>query len=239
MRHILFPTDLTNEAHPALAWVRLFANEVKASVTVLHVFRPMLADNTLPTMGSRGAGLDANEDLISTSRQSLEAFVGRLAAEGLVVTGEWRTGNVEDEILEAARERNIDLIITESGEVSTFFDRLAGSAATDVAKDAVCPVLYVPATNGLTAPPVLRSALYVMQQDSTQAEAARQTGELTAALKNLSLHYATLDQLDKHPVDLIIIMDYKRGGLFSGDPVQKVLSKAKVPVLVYHQPAQS
>ncbi|WP_266365357.1 universal stress protein [Tellurirhabdus rosea] len=236
MRNILFPTDLTDAAHPALDWVRLLARQFKATITVLHIYQPMVADTSLPSLNGPGVGVAASQDVVDISRQTLETFVNQLLAEGLVATGDWRTGSVEKEILDAAAEHNADLIITSRDNVSTFFDRLAGSAAMDVARDAVTPVLYVPASddNRAARPAQVSTIAYLMQQDSTQAEASRQTSDIVEAFPDASLHFLTLEQIESQRPDLVVVMDYKRGGLFSTDPVQRLLSRSEVPVLIYH-----
>ena len=51
MTNLLFPTDFSTNNAAALEWVRLFAHKTGATITLLHVFQPMLPDTTLPTIG--------------------------------------------------------------------------------------------------------------------------------------------------------------------------------------------
>lgn len=239
MKNILFPTDFSSETRPVLDWVRVFARQFEATVIILHVFEPQVRDTTLPTFSDPGVGLSASGSVEELSQRRLTELVDQLTAEGLVARSDWRTGDVENEIMSAVKTYQADLIITMPTTGSSFFDRLSGSAALDLARDATCPVLVVPepGEDTVTRPAQVQTIVYVMQPDSTQAQASAQTAGLTDAF-GATLHFATLDQLDQHSPDLIVVMDYKRGGLFTTDPVQKVL-KRDVPVLVYHLPEKS
>lgn len=144
MTNLLFPTDFSANNTDALNWVRLFAHKTGATVTLLHVYQPMMPDSTLPTIGDPGLGIMASQEIEDISRRQLGELAVKLRSEGLSVDVDWRIGTVDDGILEAALDHSADLIVMGRSELSTFFDRLAGSAVTDVADEAKCPVLIVP-----------------------------------------------------------------------------------------------
>ncbi len=165
MKTILFPTDFTNTSHHALSWAKFFAQQHNATIVVLHVYQLPLPDTTLPTMGDLGVGAVASVDLENIGRENLDKFVAQIRAEGFTVDTDWRIGSVEDEIVNSANDHNADLIVTGRSELTGFFDRLVGSAATDVARTATCPVLVVPnAADETTNQPIqIKQIVYATQ----------------------------------------------------------------------------
>ncbi|GAB4022246.1 universal stress protein [Spirosoma sp. KCTC 42546] len=240
MTTLLFPTDFSSNTTAALDWVRLFAHKTGATVTLLHVFQPMVADTTFPTLGDPGMGFIASQELEDISRQRLGKLADELQAEGLSVEVDWRIGFVDDSILDAARERSSDLIIMGRSDLSTFFDRLAGSAVTDVADSAQCPVLIVPTTpeGHAIRPAQVHTIAYAMQPETTQAQVSFQTDSLVEAF-DAQLLILTEDKLEDAHADLIVMQLYPASGfldsLFHPNHVAKLIEKSEVPVLVYHE----
>lgn len=151
MKTILFPTDFTNTSHHALSWAKFFAHQYDATLIVLHVYQLPMPDTTLPTMGDLGMGAIASVELEQIGRENLEKFVAQLRSDGFTADPDWRMGSVDDEIINSANDHHADLIVTGRSELTGFFDRLVGSAATDVARAATCPVLVVPTSDEETA----------------------------------------------------------------------------------------
>lgn len=235
MKSILLPTDFTDTTTSALDWAKLFARHTGAAITLIHVYQPMVADTTLPMMGDMGVGMLASHDLERITQNRLNELVTQLQAEGFTAQADWRLGSVEDEILQASRLYAADLIIASHGGLTTIFDRLIGSAADGLAREAACPVLVIPALSDtdLHLPAQVRSIVYVMQPNSTQSEASDQLNGLTDVF-DVPVTYTPADQIGTSPADLVVVTDYKKGGLFSTNPAEKILSETKVPVLVYH-----
>ena len=240
MTNLLFPTDFSTSTKAALDWVRLFAHKTGATITLLHAYQPMIADSTLPTMGDPGLGVMASQELEGISRQRLESLATELQKEGLPVQTDWQIGSVEESILEAARIHSADLIVMGRSDLSTFFDRLAGSAVTDVAGEARCPVLIVPETpEGPAVRPVqVQTIAYAMQPQTTQALVTFQTESLLKAF-DAQLVVLTEDLLDTVHADLIVMQLYPKSGFLDGllhpNHVARLIEKSDVPVLVYHE----
>ena len=240
MTSLLFPTDFSTSTAATLEWVRLFAHKTGATITLLHVYQPMVPDSTLPTIGDPGIGVMASQELEDISRQQLGILATELRKEGLPVRVDWRVGSVEDNILEAAREYRADLIVMGRSELSTFFDRLAGSAVTDVADGANCPVLVVPvAAEGVAVRPVqIHTIVYAMQSQTTQSLITFQTESLIKAF-DAELTVLTEDELDNIHADLIVMQLYPKtgflDGLFHPNHVAQLVEKSSVPVLIYHE----
>ncbi|GAA4404096.1 hypothetical protein GCM10023187_20930 [Nibrella viscosa] len=228
MKSILFATDFTNATTPALEWVKLIARQYGSMVTILHVFQPMIPDTTLPVMGDMGAGVAASHDIEEISRQNLNELVTRLSAEGINCQSEWRTGAVEDEILGTAREYQVDLIITGRSDITTFFDRLAGSAAADVAIDAPCPVLVIPMPHeGVTARPAqIRTIIYTTQLEFDENHILRQASGLAQTF-NATLKLMKVDASNQPNVnpDDQILRDIRREFGYENIHVDKVESR--------------
>ena len=213
MTNLLFPTDFSTNNAAALDWVRLFARKTGATVTLLHAFQPMIPDTTLPTIGDPGLGIAASQEVETISRRRLDALAAQLKTEGIRVETDWRIGSVNDSILEAARRWSADLIVMGRSDLSTFFDRLAGSAVTDVAGEAKCPVLIVPTPPDGQAirPAQVRTVAYAMQSQTTQAMVTFQTETLLKAF-DADLAVLTEDQLEHTTADLIVMQLYPGGG---------------------------
>jgi nucleotide-binding universal stress UspA family protein len=240
MTNLLFPTDFSTNTAAALDWVRLFAHKTGAKITLVHVYQPMVPDSTLPTVGDPGLGLIASQEIEDISRQRLSQLAAELQAEGLSVEAEWRIDAVEDGILEAAKAHSADLIVMGRSDLSTFFDRLAGSAVSDVADQAICPVLIIPTSEEGKAirPAQVHTIAYVMQPQTTQSQVTFQTESLINAF-DAELVILTDDKLDNAHADLIVMEQQPSVGffdsLFHTDHAAKLIQKSDVPVLVYHK----
>lgn len=240
MTSLLFPTDFSTSTTATLGWVRLLAHKTGATITLLHVYQPMVPDSTLPTIGDPGVGVMASQGLEDISRQQLDVLATELGNEGLSARVDWRVGSVEDNILEAAREYQADLIVMGRSGLSTFFDRLAGSAVTDVADGATCPVLIIPvAAEGEAVRPVqVHKIVYAMQPQTTQSLITFQTESLLKAF-DAQLDVLTEDELNTAQADLIVMQLYPKVGFLDGllhpNHVAQLVEKSSVPVLVYHE----
>ena len=239
MKTILFPTDLFDQHAGTYAYLRLFARAWQARVVVLHVFQPVAADTTLPTFADPGVGTMALIDLETISQKHLNTVVEALRAEGMNAVGDWQMGDVESSLVAAATTYVPDLLITQHSTVATFFDRLAGSAADEVARHAACPVLFIPAQKTVAVPVAspFRSVAYVLQQSITQEIVTEQTKAIVEAF-DAHLTVITPEQLDDNRPDLFVIQRRETGflgGLFGTDPTEKLLATSAVPVLVFHK----
>ena len=238
MKTILFPTDLFDQSSDTFTYLHLMARAWQARVILLHVYQPVVADTSLSTFADPGVGSMATLELETISQQHLNTLVDTFRSEGLDAVGEWRIGDVENSIVEAARDYAPDLLITQRTHVATFFDRMAGSAADDVARLAPCPVLFIPdnKTGVGKAAVAFRSVAYVLQQHITQKMVTDQTAAIVDVF-DAHLTVITPDQIDENKPDLLVIQRKETGflgGLMGSDPTEKLLTSSNVPVLVYH-----
>lgn len=239
MKTILFPTDLFDQSSTTLSYLHLMAEAWQARVILMHVYQPVIADTSLPTFADPGIGSLATLDLETISQKHLNTLVEKFRSEGLDAVGEWRVGDIENSIVDAAREYKPDLLITQRSTIASFFDRMIGSAADDVARQAPCPVLFIPNSELVAGLPsvAFRSVAYVLQQNITQQMVTDQTAAFVDAF-DAHLTVITADQIDENKPDLFVIQRKETGflgGLMGTDPTEKLLTSATVPVLVYHE----
>ena len=240
MTNLLFPTDFSTSNAVALDWVRLFAKKTGATITLLHVFQPMLPDSTFPSIGDPGIGMMASQEIEDISRQRLGQLANQLDGEGLTTAVDWRIGSVEDAILDAARDHSADLIVMGRSNLTTFFDRLAGSAVTDVTGEARCPVLIVPVSEeGLAIRPAqVHTIAYAMQSETTQSQVTFQTESLVDAF-DAKLEVLTEEQFKNAHPDLVVMELHPKSGFLDGilhpNHTNDLIEKSEVPVLVYHK----
>ena len=122
-------------------------------------------------------------DTETSSRPELTALADQLRAEGLTCQTDLRRGAVTDAILLAAHEHNADLIITGRSQLNNFFERIAGTSATGVARGANCPVLVVPAEKPETAtqPLQLQTIAFTTPLEFDQQEGFSQVVDIARA----------------------------------------------------------
>jgi nucleotide-binding universal stress UspA family protein len=137
---ILAPLDGSPEAArvvPAVARIaRLMGGSVillQALDTVTETTKYAAASLAPYTVTSDTEGAQAYLDGVATA----------IAGEGVSVETEVRTGSVGGVIVEVAREKNADAIILNSHGRTGFLERLLGSVAETVAREAPVPVLLM------------------------------------------------------------------------------------------------
>lgn len=142
LRKILVPTDFSPPSANALRYAAAFAAKFGAQVLLLHVvpdlalFLPEAASVSPPIV-------PALDQTVAAARASLERLAAEPRAAGLTVHVEVREGPPFQEILAAARERDVDLIVLGTHGHGGLAHVLLGSVAEKVVRKAPCPVLTV------------------------------------------------------------------------------------------------
>lgn len=133
---VLYSTDLSEVSATALLYATGIAEDHGAEFITLHV----------DSQGSAGFSFDRIIDL-----NKLEDWLHehRHDATGVMDTGEKmvRFGNPAEEIVEAARQLEADLIVLGArglGSISGLASHFIGGTAYEVACSAACPVLIIP-----------------------------------------------------------------------------------------------
>ncbi len=137
MEHVLFPTDFSDNAEHAFAYVNELAKTVAKRITLLHVQDKVRIDKHLEYKLEEFNSIDETRlDRMKTSlAQSSGAYVETATVYGMPVS----------EILKKAQENKVTLIVMGSqgrGYISEFF---LGSVSHNIARHSETSVLLIPA----------------------------------------------------------------------------------------------
>jgi nucleotide-binding universal stress UspA family protein len=135
---VLVPIDFSDCSLDALEYAVLFAQRVKASLTLLHVFEPVSygLDFTLLHREKREHERDAMKGRLS-------ALVSAVTSAGVSAEYQLRGGLPADSILDAAQTHPTDVIIMGTHGRRGLSHVWCGSVAEAVLRKARCPVLTV------------------------------------------------------------------------------------------------
>ena len=139
IKKILAPTDFSPASEKALKYAVRLAEDFGSELTLLHVLEPAIS----PTF----AGLPApafSEEEMADAQESLRALVNSVRAAGVAgARSTMRTGVATHEIVEAAKDLDVDLIVIATHGYTGWKHFAIGSTAARVARAAPCPVLVV------------------------------------------------------------------------------------------------
>ena len=140
IKKILVPLDFSVFSKKALKYALRLAQQFKAELTLFHVFEPVtsLAFAGLPDVPviSKDERMVAEKNLRALASSSMAT--GVTSAKSTV-----RTGVATHEIVEAAKELDVDLIVIATHGCTGSQHFSIGSTAARVARAAPCPVLVV------------------------------------------------------------------------------------------------
>ena len=142
LEKILMPTDFSSSSENAMRYAVSFAKEYNAELVVLHVIhephRLRRVTTTLP-----GEEIDKIiTDEIGVVKKAMEQFVKDFS-EGVKVKTLIKTGIAIVEIVESAKEENVDMIVIGTHGQTGTRHALIGSVAERVVRNAHCPVFTV------------------------------------------------------------------------------------------------
>ncbi len=133
LKKILVPVDFSECSQKALQYAIPFARQFEAELALLHVLQPFVPMPELPQVD-----FDSLED----AKKELEALRQTIPSpvDSRMVL---RRGDPSYEIVSAAKELDIDLIILSTHGRTGMARVLLGSTAEKVVRHASCPVLVV------------------------------------------------------------------------------------------------
>jgi nucleotide-binding universal stress UspA family protein len=137
---ILAPLDGSSEAAHAIPLVARLARLMGGSVILLQAL------DRVTEVTKYAAGSLAPYTITSDTEGAqayLDGVATIIADEGATVETEIRAGNIGETIVEVAREKNADSIILNSHGRTGILERLLGSVAEHVSRDAPIPVLLL------------------------------------------------------------------------------------------------
>jgi nucleotide-binding universal stress UspA family protein len=142
LKRILVPTDFSKHSHNALTYGAAFAEKFGAELYLLHVvqnlavFIPDAVTVTPPITPPM-------EEMTAAVRAALDRLVRENKLQHLTVHTEVREGTPFYEIIQFARETDIDLIVMGTHGHTGLAHVLMGSVTEKVVRKASCPVLSV------------------------------------------------------------------------------------------------
>lgn len=141
LKTILVPTDFAEPSKKSLRYALRFAEQFGATVILLHVVEPivLLGD----AYGSVAVPMEATAALQQDATTRLASLVRDEIEEVVPVSSCVRCGKPYQEIVNAAREREVDLIIIATHGYTGLKHVFLGSTAERVVRHAPCPVLIV------------------------------------------------------------------------------------------------
>ena len=142
---ILVPIDFSDSSEKAIRYGIEIGRDRNASVSFLHVVNQRIIDaiQELNIRGYKGDFVSAVRKLVKEKENVLKQFVPAELLDGIQVEFIVRKGEVSEQIIKAAKELKIDLIIVGSRGHSALASILIGSVAQNIVHHAPCPVLIV------------------------------------------------------------------------------------------------
>lgn len=142
LHRILVPTDFSKFSRNALTYATAFADKFGAELYLLHVVQNlamMVPDtvNVVPPI------IPSAEELTRAVRDALDRTVSEGQLERFTVHKEVREGTPFYEIIQVAKEKDVDLIVMGTHGHSGLAHVLLGSVTEKVVRKAPCPVLTV------------------------------------------------------------------------------------------------
>jgi universal stress protein A len=140
IKKILVPTDFSPASKKSLSYALRFAQRPNSEITLLHVLEP---ETPLILAGWRAAPGFSEQEL-ADAEEALRALADSAkTAGGAVAKSILRTGIATQEIVDAAKELDVDLIVIATHGFTGWKHFAIGSTAERVARAAPCPVLVV------------------------------------------------------------------------------------------------
>jgi len=141
LKKILVPQDFSEYSLHALKYAITLADLFKSELIVLHVVEPIVypadfsfGQVSIPAM---------EEEIRKHSEEELGELVSKEIPPGIRATSVIKVGKPFVEIVEVAKNENIDLIVISSHGRTGMDHVLFGSTADKVVRKAPCPVLTI------------------------------------------------------------------------------------------------
>ncbi|MFA5864160.1 MAG: universal stress protein [Phycisphaerae bacterium] len=142
MAKILYPTDFSDLSMTALNYAKSFAQQFDAELHCIHVVDEAYQYWLL--FGPDGATVAPNtQELFGLSQEQMNNFIKTNLSDVPKLKTKIITGKPFVEIIQYAREEQIDMIILATHGRSGLKHVLMGSVAERVVRKAPCPVLTI------------------------------------------------------------------------------------------------
>lgn len=138
LKSILVPTDFSETAAVAVSYGLALARSFRARLTLLHVTPESFGDDMIAA-ATLGMFQIANHN----AGTRLDSLLTEHERHGLDVQYIVRAGHAEQEIVQYAREHDVDLIVAATRPHGTVSHLLASTVPEKLLQHAPCPVLIV------------------------------------------------------------------------------------------------
>ncbi|ETX00374.1 universal stress protein [Candidatus Entotheonella palauensis] len=142
-KHILVPTDFSAYADHALAYAIELATALRARLTLLHVFHlsPLTVGEVPPAVLNT-----VLQEIETDAQKQTQIALDRIQQAGLQGDSAIVEGLPFQTIIDAAKDKDIDLIVMGTHGRTGLTHVLMGSVAEKVVRLAPCPVLVTRGT---------------------------------------------------------------------------------------------
>jgi nucleotide-binding universal stress UspA family protein len=142
LHRILVPTDFSKFSQNALTYAAAFAEKFGAELYLLHVVQnlALVIPDAIPVEPPL---LPSLEQLTPAVHTAFDRIIAENKLQGLTIHREVREGPPFYEIIQLAKEANIDLIVMGTHGHTGLAHVLLGSVTEKVVRKAPCPVLTV------------------------------------------------------------------------------------------------
>jgi len=145
LRKILVPTDFSEESYNAVRQALELARQFGSDVLLVHVIEPI---HPYPVTGLSSYPMDLPPDPIFEMRGEAGKLLEQLKLEaktkaGISLETMLRVGRAYDQIVQTARNSDVDLIVISTHGYTGLKHVLLGSTAERVVRHAPCPVMVV------------------------------------------------------------------------------------------------
>jgi len=143
IKKILCPTDFSENSKHALKYALALATLSQADLQLFHVVEPITYPQSTEFFEPVLDEVELMMKMEAAFQQQLEDQVTTLKAEYPKISGKLVTGNTFLEIIQAARDGDVDMIVMGTHGRTGLAHVLIGSVAERVVREAPCPVLTV------------------------------------------------------------------------------------------------
>jgi universal stress protein A len=141
LKKILVPVDFSETSKKAFQYALRFSEQFNCEIVLIHVVEPIT-----PLVGAPLAleVFPDAEDEFSTAERDLAVLAAQCHTNGTnAVSSSVRIGHAPNEIIKAAKDLDVDLIIIATHGYTSWRHLCIGSTAERVVRTAPCPVLVV------------------------------------------------------------------------------------------------
>jgi nucleotide-binding universal stress UspA family protein len=139
MNKILLPVDFPNSELRVVHQAAFLARHFHSEIMLVHVVTPLSYPAGVLESGHEITARDLHAGIIKQAQKDLDQSL-RQELDGIAVKRWLLKGNPAREIVQAARDEKVDLIVMSTHGHGVFYRFLLGSVAAKVLHDSDCPV---------------------------------------------------------------------------------------------------